>query len=535
MLVQSSSVSDKQRWEELTPIFQSLTRTKRTKRDTQTQVFPAVQDVDFGPLLEQFWTCGNWLDSATVLQNTPCFEDDLAVALHDATGKDGQLVNSSTALFGICTGSDNSSQSALTELSAGIRRKNRARVEFLHPSAVLVSEKDDQEAVMVTFDLPQSPLLKLKPVLVLAFKKALTDEDLDVTFSSLSLQPHTQSACASEGTLYILLTGKSSEGNADQRWEISVQAKSPNMKQNLKDVLIGGKPGSMTPLLLFSVETGTNGRSGSSVAPLQATSRSFLCELRRFLDAVLPQHRSDTPLVRHDSLQSLPRLALDPSTSETLLAGIINSSASTVFSFHSWSSSIPARPGQLALSPALLEEVGQRLEKNEQQIRELIRQETVTQSVSEKLGRLRELSGFQRQDPAAEGESQYNGFLLLKALQMVTRTYNIQRRLRVTRSAPSTSQRICGLVSLTMSFEGFFLVPKEGDIGNCRGSCAFPMSNGNNHAVLLNSYIERGNVNERAPCCVPVAYDPMEVIDCNEEETFIIIKPDMVAKECGCR
>uniref|UniRef100_A0A3Q2Q5C4 Anti-Mullerian hormone n=1 Tax=Fundulus heteroclitus TaxID=8078 RepID=A0A3Q2Q5C4_FUNHE len=486
-----------------------------------------------------FWSSlGPAGTAATVLQNAPCFVDDLAVALHDATGEDGQLVNSSTALFGLCTESDNSSQSALTELSAGIRRNNRAGVEVLHPTAVLVSEKDDQEAVVVTFDLPQSPLFKLKPVLVLAFEKALTDEELDVTFSSLSLQPNTQSACASEGTLYILLTGKPSEGNADQRWEISVQAKSPNTKQNLKDVLIGGKSGSdvrMTPLLLFSVETGTNGRSGSSVASLQTPSRSFLCELRRFLDAVLPQHRSDTPPLRLDSLQSLPPLALDPSTSETLLAGSINSSAPTVFSFPGWSSSFPARPGQLALSPALLEEMGQRLEKNEQQIRELIRQEAVPRSASEKLGRLRELSGFQGQGPAAEGESQYNGFLLLKALQTVTRTYNIQRRLRATRSGPSTSEPICGLGSLTVRFESFFLVPKEGDIGNCRGSCAFPMTNGNNHAVLLNSYIEAGNVNERAPCCVPVAYDPMEVIDCDEKSTFLTVKPDMVAKECGCR
>lgn len=61
------------------------------------------------------------------------------------------------------------------------------------------------------------------------------------------------------------------------------------------------------------------------------------------------------------------------------------------------------RPGQLALSPALLEELGQRLEKNEQQIKELIRQEAIPPRSSEKLERLRELSAFQRQEPAAEG------------------------------------------------------------------------------------------------------------------------------------
>uniref|UniRef100_A0A3B3YMA3 TGF-beta family profile domain-containing protein n=1 Tax=Poecilia mexicana TaxID=48701 RepID=A0A3B3YMA3_9TELE len=448
-------------------------------------------------------------------QDDPCFVDDLVAALHDATGKDGELLAGSPASFGICSESDSSSRPVLSELSVGIQRNDRRGVEVLDPAAVLVSDEDDQESIMVTFDLPQSQLLKMKPVLILAFKSPPTDGELGVTFSSQSLQPNTQSACISGRTLYILLTGKSSEGNVEQKWNISVQAKSPSTK------------------------TGTDTRhansSGSSAASTQTTSLSFLCELRRFLDAGLPQQSAEPPLLRLDSLQALPPLALDLSTSESLLAEIINSSAPTIFSFSSWSSSFPVRPGQLALSPALLGELGQRLEANEQQIRELIRQGMVPQKASEKLERLRRLSAFQKQDSSAEGESQYCAFLLLKALQTVTRAYNMQRKLRAARADPSTRGPICGLGSLTVSLEKLVLGPQSADLNNCRGSCAIPLINGNNHAVLLTYHTEQGNVNERGPCCVPLAYDPLEVIDWNDEGSFLTSKPDMVAKECGCR
>ncbi|XP_017159695.1 muellerian-inhibiting factor [Poecilia reticulata] len=494
-------------------------------------------------LLILLWSCfGPAVTASAAHRDGPCFVDDLVAALHDATGKDGELLASSPASFGICSESDSSPRSVLSELSVGIRRNDRKGVEVLDPAAVLVSDEDDQEGLMVTFDLPQSQLLKLKPVLVLAFKSPPTDGELGVTFSSQSLQPNTQSACFSGRTLYILLTGKSSEGNVEQKWNISVQAKSPSTRENLKDVLIGGKSGSdvrLTPILLFAAETGTDTRhangSGSSAASSQTTSLSFLCELRRFLDAGLPQQHAEPPLLRLDSLQALPPLALGLSTSETLLAEIINSSAPTIFSFSSWSSSFPVRPGQLALSPALLGELGQRLETNERQIRELIRQGMVPQTASEKLERLRQLSAFQKQDSSAEGESQYCAFLLLKALQMVTRAYNMQRKLRATRAGPSTRGPICGLGSLTVSLEKLVLGPQSADLNNCRGSCAIPLINGNNHAVLLTYHTERGDVNERGPCCVPLAYDPLEVIDWNDEGSFLTSKPDMVAKECGCR
>lgn len=135
------------------------------------------------------------------------------------------------------------------------------------------------------------------------------------------------------------------------------------------------------------------------------------------------------------------------------------------------------------------------------------------------------------------GESQYCAFLLLKALQTVVHTYDVQNRLRATRADPRNPSRanICGLKSLTVSFENLFLGPVNSNINNCRGSCAFPLTNGNNHAVLLKSHTEDVRGDERAPCCVPVAYDPLEVLDWNDEGSFLSVKPNMIAKECGCR
>ncbi|KAM6921609.1 muellerian-inhibiting factor [Xenentodon cancila] len=403
---------------------------------------------------------------------------------------------------------------------------------LLFSSSDPVSEEDEQGTITVTFDFPRSPLLRLKPVLLFALKSPLRGRDLDITFTSHSLQPRMQSACISESARYILLTGKPSDSAAEQKWRISVEAKTPDMKQNLRDILIGGKSGStthMTPLLLFLGETGSETRRA-------ATQTSFLCELRRFLDCVLPQELTQSPSVQLASLQSLPPLTLGLSSSETLLAGIINSSAPTIFSFNSWASKFPVRQEQLALSPALLDELGQRLEQSETRILELIREGKVADSGTERLRRLKELSGFQRNKPVA-GESQYCAFLLLKALQMVGHTYDVQSRLRAVRAGPRNPSRaiICGLKSLTVSFEKLFLGPTNANINNCHGSCAFPLTNGNNHAVLLNSHTEDGSADERAPCCVPVAYDPLEVVDWNDEGSFLSIKPDMIVKECGCR
>ncbi|XP_058493404.1 muellerian-inhibiting factor [Solea solea] len=468
--------------------------------------------------------------------DSPCYVDDVFAALREAAGNDGELLHNSFTLFGICTPSDNSLESVLQELAKAASRNQRIGLEVLHPTGVLVGE-NDRGTLMLTFDLPQSPLLRLSPVLLLTFESLLKAEDLDATFTSQSLQPNTQSVCISGETRHILLSGKASEGNDSQRWTISVETKSPHMKQNLKDVLIGEKSGSnanITPLLLLTVRNDARHVSASSSASSQTFT--FLCELKRFLVDVLPQDKPLSPQLMLGSLQSLPPLSLGLSSSETLLAELINSSSPTIFSFRKLGSTPQLPHGQLALSPALLEEIGQRLDQSGLQVMELIREEEVGPRATARLGRLKELGALEKKEPTA-GESQYRAFLLLKALRTVAQAYELRVGQRTTRADSDNPVRanVCGLRSLTVSLERFVLGPNTAVINNCRGSCAFPMVNTINHAVLLNSHIENVNADERAPCCVPVAYEALEVVDLNEHGTYLSIKPSVIAKECGCR
>nr|QXV87601.1 anti-Mullerian hormone [Sebastes schlegelii] len=473
-------------------------------------------------------------------QHAPCFVDDIFAALREAVGSDGELTNRSLTQFGICTVSGSSSASVLSQLAKETSRNQRSGLEVLHPTGVLLTEEDDGGTPMLTFALPQSPLLKLKPVLLLAFESPLRAGNTDVIFTSQSLHPNTQTVCISGETHYIMLTGKASEGDVHWKWRISVETKTPDMNQNLKDILVGRKTGSnisMIPLLLFSGGTGTDIRhTHTSGPPPASTQSSFLCELKRFLGDVLPQDRPESPRLQLDSSPSLPPLTLGLSSSDTLLAGLINSSSPTIFSFPSQFSMFQVHRGELALSPTLLEELKQRMEQTGMQIMEVIREEEVGHRATERLGRLKELSAFPTMGPTA-GESQYRAFLLLKALQTVARVYEVQRGLRATRSGPITSLRgnICGLKSLTVSLEKRLGLPNTVNINNCHGSCAFPMTNANIHTVLLNSHIESESVDERAPCCVPVAYEALEVVDLNEHGTYLSIKPNVVARQCGCR
>lgn len=137
------------------------------------------------------------------------------------------------------------------------------------------------------------------------------------------------------------------------------------------------------------------------------------------------------------------------------------------------------------------------------------------------------------------GESQYRAFLLLKALQTVARSYTAQRGLRVARASAGNpaGTRMCGLRSLTVSLERYVAAPDTENIRNCYGSCTYPMNSTTNHAVLLESHIKMNpGVDERAPCCVPVAYDDLLVVDFTQPRgTFIGTKTNAVARECECR
>lgn len=56
--------------------------------------------------------------------------------------------------------------------------------------------------------------------------------------------------------------------------------------------------------------------------------------------------------------------------------------------------------GELALSPALLDELRQRLMQTVMQVMEVIREEDMGHGVTERLGRLIERSAFLKKDPA---------------------------------------------------------------------------------------------------------------------------------------
>ncbi len=58
--------------------------------------------------------------------------------------------------------------------------------------SVRLTEEGERGMLSLTFDLPQSPSLKLKPVLLLVSESPLAGGNLDVTFTSQSLQPDTQ-------------------------------------------------------------------------------------------------------------------------------------------------------------------------------------------------------------------------------------------------------------------------------------------------------------------------------------------------------
>nr|XP_057928684.1 muellerian-inhibiting factor [Doryrhamphus excisus] len=478
-----------------------------------------------GPTEEAGFTAQLTSPHSTVSHLVPktaaCFLEDVFAAMRESLGNDSKLSQGGMTLFGICTASGNPSM--LLELAMKAESKHRDGLEVLHPTEVFLIEEENREALKLIIGLPQSPLLQRTPVLLLAFESPISGGDLhEITFMSQSLQPNTQAVCISEGTQYILLPGRASVGQ--QGWILSVDSKWPDMKKNIKELLGGEKTRKrVTPVLLFYSEEQSD---TSSSQPLQ-----LLCELRRFLNGVLPpQNRPLSSPLKLDSLQALPPLTLGLSSSESLLAELMNSSAPTIFSFSG--SMFNTHRGELAMPPDLLEELRKSLEHNLMQITQVLREKEGGQRSIKRLERLSELCAFPKVD-LPSGESQYCAFLLLKALKTVSR--EILPQLRSTRSEASGPRKVCSLRSLTVSLERYLVGPDTADIKNCQGLCTVPLVNTKSHAVLVNFHIENGNVHERAPCCVPVAYDSLEVVDLNQHGTFLSVFADVVAKECGCR
>ncbi|XP_061680947.1 muellerian-inhibiting factor isoform X2 [Syngnathoides biaculeatus] len=458
-------------------------------------------------------------------RNTACFQEDLLAAMREALRDDGQLTLGGSALFGTCAASGN-----FTVLSDLVKDVKQGRgIEVLHPSEVFLMEEAG-EVLTLNFGIPQSPLLQHNPnpVLLLALGSPVSGGvPEEITFVSRSLQPNAQTMCISEGSQYFLLTGKASP--VPQRWMISIDAKSPDMKKRMKELLVGGstRRSSVAAVLLFLRD-----EDASRKVPSSSRTLSFLCELRRFLSDTLPRNRLDSPPLRLDSLQALPPVTLGPSSSESALAELINSSAPTIFSFTG--SRYHVHRGELAMPPDLLDQLRHGLELNLLRIRGVLRDKDGGQRSIKRLQRLWDLCDFPKVD-LPSGESQYCAFLLLKALKTVGRETSPQPRATRAEPGPVAGETACRLKSLTVCLESFLVGPNTANINNCHGRCAFPLVNTKNHAVLLNSHIERGEAAERSPCCVPTAYEPLEVVDLNQDGTHLTTHPDIVAKQCGCR
>ncbi|XP_029906416.1 muellerian-inhibiting factor [Myripristis murdjan] len=517
----------------------TVTRDKRSHHTTDSKQM-GVKNAGYA------LTSKDTITSHHVPEDAPCSQgaqghgdilDGVFAVLREGLGNDSEVTNSSLTRFGVCTKSDGSSGAVLSELINAANRDQRNGVGIVHPTKEVSAEEG---RLVLTLDIPQSPLPQLNPVLLLVFGRPVTGRNFDVTFSSQSLHPDTQTACISEGTQFIILTGKASDGSVDQKWQLSVE--SPDTGQKEQELLLGEESGSnisMTPILLFLADRGTYLRATqvASSSPDPSETCLFLCELQKFLGDVLLQDQTESISVQLDSLHSLPPLKLGVSSSETLLAGLLNSSAPTLFSFPAQGSELLVQSRELALPPALLEVLRQRLEHVMAQVTEIIKEEEMGHTVMERLGRLKAFSAFPKNEPAA-GERQYCAFLLLKALQTVARAYEAERGLRATR-AGQMWRNLCGLHSLNVSLEKYFVGPNAATINNCQGICDLSPGNSlpnvNNHAILLHKQIEHGIELERPLCCVPVAYEDLEVVEWNSDGTYICIKPNMVAKECGCR
>uniref|UniRef100_A0A672JRF6 Muellerian-inhibiting factor-like n=1 Tax=Sinocyclocheilus grahami TaxID=75366 RepID=A0A672JRF6_SINGR len=270
----------------------------------------------------------------------------------------------------------------------------------------------------------------------------------------------------------------------------------------------------------------------------------FLCELHKFLSDVLPQKEGPTSqeganTVSLDALQSLPPLSLGVSSTESLLSGLVNSSTPTVFVFPERQQGLQTHRVEVTLDSSLLSVLRMRLDEAIAQVK----QQEAGQNVIDRLQKLSKLSALSPEgedDEAVAKEhkwAQYRSVLLLKALQVVLSTWEVERAQRAARAdedGPSVPSQ-CRLQSLSVSLRKFFLEPSKVNINNCEGECGFPLTSGNNHAILLNSHIQSGQPVNRSLCCVPVEFDDLCVIELESEGTNIFFKTNVVATKCECR
>ncbi|XP_041967943.1 muellerian-inhibiting factor [Alosa sapidissima] len=495
-------------------------------------------------------------------------------ALQDGWSRESELGRDTLTRFGICTGRDGSAEAGLSALATLIADRDG---DSVGPWASNLDKElwvpgEEAGSVSLTFEVPpafevRTHLSTVAPTMLLFFVASKRTEILEVTFSSDVLFPNKQTACLSVETQFIVLTRRVPETGSPrlQTIRITVELKQPNRGPNLSlsevqnFLMRRGKEevALKRPLLVFFPNKsphedkpgGITSTDHSAPSPVLPPSRTyqFLCELQRFLSDVLPQKKAlsspdgNAVALPLASLSSMPPLTLGESSSESLLLGLLNSSTPTLFSFPQRGSGLLSHRVALSLQPPLLSMLRQGLDDALAQFRH---EEVGGGHLTDRLKRLSDLSALpaegmdQSGGDGESGEVQYCALLLLKALQTVLGTWEAERSQRLTRGGGEESQgkhNPCRLQSLTISLEAFLLEPSVATINNCEGECSFPLPKGNNHAILINSMVQKGGWTGRAPCCVPTEYGDLLVVELDKDGTTISAKTNMVAKECGCR
>ncbi|XP_072516184.1 muellerian-inhibiting factor [Salminus brasiliensis] len=475
------------------------------------------------------------------------------LALRDSWSKRSELGKEELARFGICSDSDGTEHPQLSSLlSLGQKaHEESSGPGYLHTTKEHWDVEDDGKFTLtlhLTRPCKGHQQIPVASIAVLFFVDNIKTEGMNLKFSSHGLHPNKQTVCVSKNTQFLVLTAGQTEifTHAHLKLRIVVDAqKDSGQKMGLDDLqaIVIKKDTSTNAPLSPAVLFYTHGTNSELEAPPSNQTFLFLCELQKFLNEVLPQSNTvqtqEEAAVSQSVLHSLPPLTLGVSSSESLLLEMINSSGPTVFSFPRHSFGLQSHRVELALNPVLLSVLRLRLGEALAQVCT----EEAGYSVKDRLQVLTALTALPDDGGGSEKglenprEVQYRALLLLKALQTVLGAWAVERAQRAARADQEgpTKPTQCRLQSLTVSLEKYLLEPPTANINNCEGTCGFPLTSSNNHAILLNSHVQSGQPLNRTLCCVPVDYDDLCVIELDSDGTTITYKTNMIAKACECR
>ncbi|XP_016382627.1 muellerian-inhibiting factor-like isoform X1 [Sinocyclocheilus rhinocerous] len=490
-----------------------------------------------------------------------CDEEQLAHsrAMDDflsALNRESELGRMEFQRFGIC--SFRTPDLQLSHLVQNLDQK-RSGLKGVHATKVDIWDAEKEGEMTLTLTFPRHAQLTSPASVTLLFSvDSIKGDGLRVKFKSHSIHPNTQTVCFSEATRFLILTGGQSHALVHFKLSVTIETWKDENKpkpsvSELQEVLmrkVDGSNMSMRPILVFLFDRDEQRtphlkyhRNPLDEKPPSRTYL-FLYELQKFLSDILPRKEGPAPqrganAVSLDALHSLPPLSLGVSSTVSLLSGLVNSSMPTVFVFPERQQGLQTHRVEVTLDSPLLSVLRMRLDEAMAQVK----QQEAGQKVLDRLQKLSELSALSpdgEDDEAVDKdrkEAQYRSILLLKALQVVLLTWEVERAQRAARADEDGSSvpSQCRLQSLTVSLRKFLLEPSTANINNCEGVCGFPLTNANNHAILLNSHIQSGQPVNRSLCCVPVDFDDLCVIELESEGTNIFFKTNVVATKCECR